>query len=248
MNRYHKIFAMLVNPKHTSKIKLYGREIYFNNINTFGILQKNLDELKGVRKDLYMDSDCYIDAGAHIGIKSLIYHSVNPKSLCVAFEPVSITYSLLKRNTQGLDNILLFNTALGSNDCKKKIYYDKKHLDVSSLNNDHIFLNKSKNNQISEHSITTKRLDDFYSYFKNKKRIYLKIDVESYEDNVLLGSVKTLKRVKYLDIEIAQSESKVLSETLAKIGKKYNILDADFFYKGDFRKPRAVNLLLELYR
>jgi len=240
------MFAMLVNPGYLCKLKLYDRNVYFNNINTFGILDKNLRELNGIRKGLYLNSDCFIDVGAHIGLKSLIYHSVNKKSLCLAFEPTNDTYRLLQKNTEGIKNLYIFNFALGEDECEKKIYFDQKHLDVASLNSNHFFLLNKKKNDIKEHTVKIKRLDDFEKYFRDKKKIFLKIDAECYEEKILIGAYKTLYKVKYLDIEIAQSNSKFLSETLNKIGTKYNILDVDFFTSDNSRRPQAINLLLEL--
>ena len=105
-------------------------------------------------------------------------------------------------------NIKLFNFGL-AHKSSKIIFHENKLTSTSTfskIKNTPFFKVKnfilnSKNSYIDKYPINTRTLDEI---FINKKiyNIFLKIDVEGFELNVLKGAKKTLsKKVKYILIE-----------------------------------------------
>lgn len=229
-----------------SSIIVFGRRVFFSNINCIGIIGKNVSEVDNIRKEIYRSCDLFCDIGAHVGIKILAFNYSNPKAQIIAFEPSGITYNFLKRNVSHIPKCQIFKVALSNKVGEEKFFYDSKHLDVASLNKEHYFLVKNSNGNICEENINVKKLDEYTEYLEGKNKVFLKIDVESLEKKVLEGGQEFIKRVNFLEIEISQGNDYKFSEILNLIPKKFNVINFDIF-KGDDHMPKAVNVFLELY-
>ena len=152
--------------------------------------------------------DTIIDVGAHKGdfIKySLRY--LNPKKI-YAFEPQKGICYFLKRRFK--KKVKVFDLAIGKKNSNNLIYINKlkktSTLDSSIVYSNSIY-NKFKNllllqkgNYENKYNVKTVSLDYFFSKKKFFKTL-LKIDVEGYEMNVLLGSKKILKKIQIVLIE-----------------------------------------------
>ncbi len=175
------------------------------------ILINNLDSFQLHRITKFLNKfkfDTIIDVGAHKG--EFINYSLkylSPKKI-YAFEPQrDINYFLKKRFKN--QKIKISNLAIGKNK-KKNILYINKFKKASTLSKKTIFsksiYNKLKNfllkskNYESKYFIKTISLDSFFSKKKIIKGL-LKIDVEGYEINVLLGSKKILQKINMVLIE-----------------------------------------------
>ena len=148
-----------------------------------------------------------IDVGAHKGefLSSFIKFKKIKKYFC--FEPQKDIFNVLKKDYKSR-KIKYFNHALGEKKKKTKIYisslsststmstFDKKSKYLKFKN----FILKNKSNSYKTHFIQQKTIDEV---FKNKDltNCFLKIDVEGYEINVLLGAKKKIKEIKYVLVE-----------------------------------------------
>lgn len=149
------------------------------------------DSSKGVVKHLSPDKGLILDIGANIGQTSLWIAKYIKSDLVniIAFEPYPSTYSKLKYNlslNNNFKNISAENIALGNSN--SKLYMT----DCGSSNSGGFTVNSVKiNNDVVEVLQTT--ID---SYFKNnEQRInFIKIDVEGFEYQVLLGGEQTIKK------------------------------------------------------
>jgi len=124
------------------------------------------------------DSDIFVDAGANIGSYSILAAMTK---LCqvYSFEPNNIFYNILKKNisiNDLNDKIIPYQYALG-----------EKAADVQLINKGALSHIAFENNTNSE-NVKLKRLDEIV----NDVNI-IKIDVEGYEYNMLVGSEKILK-------------------------------------------------------
>lgn len=154
-----------------------------------------------------LNIEYFIDVGAHKGeFLSYILALRYKKIYC--FEPQKKIFKILYKNFKNNRNLKLFNIALGDKKAKLKFYINKltststfsRSKNTSFLKIKNFILN-SKNSYIDKYYVKTKKLDEI---FANKKifNIFLKIDVEGFEFNVLKGAKKTLsKKVKYILIE-----------------------------------------------
>ena len=178
-----------------------------------------------------------IDVGAHKGdfIKYSLQY-LKPK-IIYAFEPQKDINNFLKKKFKS-NKIQISNFAIGKNN-KKKFLYVNKFKKTSSLSKKTIFsksiLNKFKKllfqseNYEYKYYVKTSSLDSFFLKKKLLKSL-LKIDVEGYEKNVLLGSKKILKKIDMVLIEKQKLKDNNFDECHNLLIKNNFILLKRFFF------------------
>ena len=124
-----------------------------------------------------------IDIGAHCGFWSF-YLSLNFKKI-YAFEPIDIFRDCFKKNIIS-QNVELLPYAIGESNKLISL-----NIDLQNTGATHISNNFNQNNRVE-----MKRLDEF----KFENLDFIKIDVEGYENNVVIGTENTLKKHKPLII------------------------------------------------
>ena len=154
-----------------------------------------------------IDTVYFIDVGAHKG-EFLSYISSLKYKKIYCFEPQKNVFKILKKNFKNNKKIELFNIGLAHKNLNLTFYVNKltSTSTFSRYKNSFFFklknlILKSDNFYIDKYIIKTKKLDEI---FLNKKinNIFLKIDVEGFELNVLKGAKKVLlKKTKYVLIE-----------------------------------------------
>jgi FkbM family methyltransferase len=165
----------------------------------------------------------FFDVGANRGIYSLLL-SENDSNTTYSFEPHPKTYSLLEYNIafNNRRNIYPFNFAIGSEISKIRF------TDVPYSSTNHV-LDVDTHETCIEVQLTT--LDEF-CIIRGIQPNILKIDVEGFEYNVLLGSDKILNKVDIILCEISHNFEKICTYLTFK----------DFYgpYKIDFRNKKLV--------
>ena len=133
-------------------------------------------------------SDVILDIGANTGVYSILAKTVNSKSIVFSFEPQPNIYEILQINNRinGYD-INCVPMAL-SNEAGDFPFYNTGELTFSSLNTTHGSLNKEwrKKHQTST-TVEVQRLDDFIASKTIVNVDLIKIDVETFEPQVLEG-------------------------------------------------------------
>lgn len=243
ISKYFSILKLLLGFNKAFLI-VNNHKIYFNNFNFIGIFESAYKEMFKL-KEIYESCDCYIDVGSHMGAKSFWFNYINPRAKIIAFEPNPETFSFLESNLSHVKNINLFNLALGDKNAELLIHFDKDHLDTASLNKDSFYLKNNAKGSISNRKVPIKKLDEYIELVKNNKNIYLKFDVETYEEKLLKGATKILDKAKYLEIEIYQDTKNTLSDKLSLLPKKFNIITCSFLKPSGSIFPNVVNILLE---
>jgi len=150
-----------------------------------------------------------IDVGAHKGEFASYALKIKTIKKIFCFEPQLLIYEILKKKFKKNKKIKMFNFALDKKK-SKKIIYNNKLTSTSTLqkfNNESFYLKIkklltfSKNNYQNTDIINTNSLDNIFNKI-NLRNILLKIDVEGYEMNVLIGGKKQLKnKIDYILIE-----------------------------------------------
>ncbi len=149
-------------------------------------------------KDIFLENisngDIVIDIGANIGDYTLISSKkVGNSGKVFAFEPLSETFSILKRNLQlnEITNCQPFQKAIGEKPGIANLYKTNAsgtmgHLD-SSLNGQGL---------IKKNEVDVVTIDDilFSNHIENVSM--MKIDVEGFEHEVLLGCIQSFKEKK----------------------------------------------------
>ncbi|MBN4072242.1 FkbM family methyltransferase [Flavobacteriales bacterium AH-315-E23] len=134
--------------------------------------------------------DTFLDAGANIGLFS-IYLSKNCSDIKVcAFEPLMSTYSILRQNIDInlCDNIRTFPFALGIAKYKEKI---AENLDMSRGSASMV---KPEGSEFDRREVDVEKLDDVMVEEQIENVGVVKIDVEGWEQHVLLGAGKLLRK------------------------------------------------------
>lgn len=164
------------------------------------------DELEYLRDIIGQNKDI-LDIGANIGNHTIFFGKVLKAKSIHSFEPVSEFYDILKRNVSlnRLDDIVTpHNVALGNESGKARIKY---------FNPDELGSTQIEEN--NEGDMILQRLDDFE--FDNID--FIKIDVETFEYNLLLGAKQTLaKHSPLIFIEIFDELYDKVNGLLNQIG------------------------------
>jgi FkbM family methyltransferase len=151
-----------------------------------------------------------IDIGANVGLHSVRFAQKFKK--VVSFEPVSINFECLKKNTLIFDNITHFNCGLGDSVTTTTISIPGSYDNCGAYSI--VDFVDSKEELVSE-EISIERLDNF-----NLEVDLIKIDTQGFEVPVLTGGMETLKRcspVLILECETKKDFSNV-SEILTPLG------------------------------
>lgn len=176
---------------------------------SYGILNNGLvekDETNLVVKilnELIKDKNiCFYDIGANTGYYGILAGYLGKgKIKCYSFEPVKEFCDCLQESIclNRLEDIIkVFNFALGNEDNRKNLY-----LAGSGSSFDKDFIGKS---DIQKRTVEMRKLDNIVQSANLEKPDFIKIDVEGYEYNVLLGGEKTIREsLPILFIEIVYS-------------------------------------------
>ena len=184
-NKLKKIFFIFLN---------------FNFLKGYLNLVFPLLELSELLKKLPKIDNC-IDIGSNKGQFLMIFRKYFSQAKLYSFEPQK---KLIKIQKSFLNNSKFYNFCLGNYNGASTFNITERN-DSSSLLKpkqftDTIYRIKKKI------KTRVRKLDDVIKLDKNNTNL-IKIDVQGYEYQVLLGSKKTLKKIKFIIIEISSDEN-----------------------------------------
>jgi FkbM family methyltransferase len=165
------------------------------------------------------------DVGANVGQFASLIRKEIPQSYIYSFEPNPKSFAKLEYLT--IPNHKVFNIGLGKEN-SEMILYDYK----SDEGSEHAALNKEvitaiHNSDFSETKVQIKRLDSFCAAHDISKIDFLKIDVEGFEHDVLLGCGQFLEQKKIRFIQFEFNTNNLISKTtisdFEKTLKDYNL-------------------------
>jgi len=238
---YSKILSIVLQSKEDFIVNFQNIKLYINIKDPLDkiIFYKNGYEEKQIKflsEWIRINkANIFIDVGANFGIYSLRISKLFKTLRIIAFEPVLTTFNKLRMNIK-INNlekkIRTFNFGLSNTDGLKKMVAIKRRDYVQSGG----FAFNIPKGKVSNEIITQYHksiIGDKVLKFR-KKKIAIKIDVEGYENKVLLGIKNLLKNNKILlQIEIFNNNFKKINKLLLKhnfklINKFHKT--SDYFY------------------
>ena len=162
-------------------------------------IQRTLDS--AIKNQILKNNPIIFDVGAHEGESITRFKDIFKDPQIHSFEPQEKSFNTLKKFQN--NNIIVNNFALGSKEEVKEFYINSNDATSSFVPLDNSSKHLNGITTIKNEKIVLKKLDD---YVEEKKIDYidlLKIDVQGYETEVLLGSLKSLSnKIKMIEVEI----------------------------------------------
>jgi FkbM family methyltransferase len=172
----------------------------------------------------YHQIDCVLDIGANIGQYAKSLRELGYRGKIVSFEPLPQAYDRLKKNSE--KDVLWEvapRTAIGDKDGEIEINISGNSEASSVLNilDSHLKMS-SDFAYVSSETVKLNKLDTIAkSYVKEANSIYLKIDVQGYELQVLEGASQILPKVSGIQLELSLTplydNQPLWNETLEKM-------------------------------
>jgi len=151
-------------------------------------------KVKKVFENLAKESKIIVDIGANIGRYTVLGGISNPKAKIYSIEPEKVNFDILSKTVKLNNlNVELMRMALGSKEGTAKLYGTSDSINYGGF---------SLKNETDNFDLV--QLQTFDNLFKDKEIDLVKIDVEGFELEVLLGMKSCLSKqsVKNLVIEI----------------------------------------------
>lgn len=146
----------------------------------------------------YFDKNSiFLDIGAATGEWSKYSLSKFPTKKIILFEPDDKKFHFLQETFSSLENVELINSGVGSKSETKVYYYIPENPELSGFVNRSVY----QSYRIEYYDLDIISLDNYFDY--NISIDFIKIDVEGFEYEVLLGMDNILKNksVKFIQIE-----------------------------------------------
>lgn len=187
------------------------RKLFYINklLNSFGVelIKYNARNNSTLRRSLFLKKfnfDCVIDVGANIGGFRDELRELGYSGIIHSIEPIVSLYKILEDKAKSDPSWVLHNCALGDKDEDIEInissnFHSSSVLDILDEHTlaapDSVYVEKQKIKQLT--------LDNMSSSFGIFQKLFLKIDTQGYEWNVLEGATQFLSNVDALQLEMS---------------------------------------------
>jgi len=168
-------------------------------------------EIASHLRDLFrfLDIKCVLDVGANKGqYRDFLRQHVAYEGLILSFEPISLLAEHLRTRAGTDSNWEVFPFALGSSDKTLAINVMRSNQFSSFLMPDHTVIKDYKDTNTVDHQevVSVRQLDTLMGELKRKWRvqnIYLKLDTQGFDLEVIKGAEKILGDVFALQSEVS---------------------------------------------
>jgi FkbM family methyltransferase len=154
-----------------------------------------------------LEINTVIDVGAHRGEFALMIKKLLPGAAVISFEPQKEEFQALQKQLSGIPGCRTFNYALG--DQNGAVGMHRSEYSPSSSLLPMAELHKQAFPYTARQTTETveiRRLDDLAAEFTLIPEILLKIDVQGFEDRVIMGASSIVSRAKALIVEVSFRE------------------------------------------
>lgn len=149
--------------------------------------------------------DLVLDVGANIGQFAKILRKAGYAGEIVSFEPLSTSFARLARSASRDPRWQAIHLGLGDRDHEATLHISgdsqaSSLRDMLPLHHDVA----SYFSYVGEERVSIRKLDTVWDeYVRPESKVYLKIDTQGFEKEVLDGAVRSLSRVKAVQLEMS---------------------------------------------
>jgi FkbM family methyltransferase len=193
---------------------------------------------------------CYIDIGANQGQSIESIKLLKPNARVYSFEANRLLAQKLQKRYRRRHDITIFPYGLAAEEDRrallvpvyKNFVYDgeasfDKDVATWSFNSQSLFFFEPSKLQLRSIVCEIKRLDD-----QHLDPIFIKVDVQGYEFQVLSGGIETIRRHDPILMLEGFHGNQELTQLMENLGYEEYVFDETGFYRG--RSITAVNTLL----
>lgn len=178
--------------------------------------------------DLETNTPLIIDAGAHIGLSTLYFHSLYSQAsfICIEPDPVNLTYLYENLKENRVEHAVVVPKALVGNPTLEYVvlHTHPTHSVLSSLHKGS-WTGKEQTVAVQVEATTLSAVVDTHA--KNKSIDVLKIDIEGMETAVLWQAKQLLPRVKHLIVEFHKTRTHALDDLLPLLQHHFKTIRLD---------------------
>lgn len=157
-----------------------------------------------------LEIDCVLDVGANRGqFRDLLRNEAGYEGLIVSFEPIAANIEVLRERASKDDMWKIYGLALGSIDGMMPINVMKQDMFSSLLEpetGENIQQFKELNSVARVEQVEVRRLDGLFDEIVRShqaKHVYLKLDTQGYDLEVVKGAGSVLPRLAGMQTEVA---------------------------------------------
>ena len=172
------------------------------------IKRYNLIESEDFRLNHFLkinNIDCVLDVGANVGQYAKNLRRNGYRKRIISFEPLSSAYEVIKKKSIKDKYWTVHNFGIGEQEKKVDINISKNSYSSSILNILPLHTESDPESKyFSKETISIKKLEDLSEVnFEKFNKIFLKIDTQGYEDQVLQGIGKLINKIEGIQIELS---------------------------------------------
>jgi len=184
-----------------ARIKLLLRKIGYNiiEVNHTGAYVGNRIKLLK-----YYGINLVLDVGANIGQYSIYLRKHGYKGKIISFEPLSSAFKQLEQQSKNDALWNAINIALGNKNINSKINIsiNSKSSSILEIRPKHLEV-LPDSAYLGTEEISIRTLDSIFNNYYNQEKVFLKIDTQGFEKNVLDGATKSIENITGIQIEMS---------------------------------------------
>lgn len=188
--------------RHAFRTNAFFRQIKSSYEILSNARHTKFDALLSLVTDNYIEY--VIDIGANVGQFALDLRRAGYRGEIVSFEPVTKAFEALRKNARGKKGWKVFNLAIGSQVGEELIQISNNDSLSSSFRNmSSLHLQNFPNSYFNgEEIVSVSTLDYQLNILKiSPAKCLLKVDVQGFEREVLLGGVNSIPKIPFCIIE-----------------------------------------------
>jgi len=171
--------------------------------------------------------DTLLDIGANSGQYAGLMRESGYKGRIHSFEPTSKAFDLLRNKSKKDKDWHIHQLAIGATAGEIEINISENSFSSSILEIEKLHVKSAPQSRyISKETVPIETIDNLFSVIaKSAKSIYMKIDTQGYESEVLKGAENSLPKIQCIQLEMSlvklYKNEWLFEETISYLKKKY---------------------------